>query len=125
MNGGLKIRIGAFVTFEGLVEYETVKRQVVVSVGVSGHTMSSTLMSCFLPTSIYADSLVTPTIASNSLRHTGQRYRQIYTACPFLSLTLAWKINVSLFASFHISVTTVCPGNTGPAKRTLIFRNGP
>lgn len=40
-----------------------------------------------------------------------------------VSLTLVWK--TTLFPSFHISVTSVWPGLTVPAKRTLILRKGP
>jgi hypothetical protein len=40
-----------------------------------------------------------------------------------VSLTLVWKM--ILLPSFHISVTSVCPGITVPAKRTLIFLKAP
>lgn len=40
-----------------------------------------------------------------------------------VSFTLVWKM--TLLPSFHISVTSVWPGSTVPAKRTLIFLNGP
>lgn len=36
-----------------------------------------------------------------------------------VSLTFVW--NKTLFPSFHISVTSVSPGVTVPAKRTLMF----
>ena len=44
-------------------------------------------------------------------------------ATAFRSLTFVWKM--TLLPSFHISVTRVSPGRTVPAKRTLIFLNGP
>lgn len=40
-----------------------------------------------------------------------------------VSLTLVWKM--TLLPSFHISVTSVSPGSTVPAKRTLMFLYGP
>jgi len=40
-----------------------------------------------------------------------------------VSRTLVWKS--TLFPSFHISVRSVWPGTTVPAKRTLMFLNFP
>lgn len=40
-----------------------------------------------------------------------------------VSLTFVWKM--TLLPSFHISVTSVSPGSTVPAKRTLMFLNAP
>lgn len=42
-----------------------------------------------------------------------------------VSLTFVWKMTLLLPASRHISVTSVWPGSTVPAKRTLMFLKGP